>query len=235
MNIDQQPKKDSENLKTHKGSKGLKTKKGTKDIKLEEEQKINLNVKTLNGQNFLLNVSTNDNIFELKKKIHDIKKMSNDDTINDVKIIFKGKQLTNESTVGTNNLKENDDIVIFTIYKNNDIKNNDNMLNMIASIQHIQNITPIQTDSLQNILSELNNLQVNDEDDDDDDDDDEDDDNDGREYDDDFSNLTYKPIPEEQNDIRELMSLGFQESLVVQIYICCNKNKDLAASMLFSS
>jgi hypothetical protein len=234
MDIAQQPKK---------GMKCPKSKKSTKGLRLEKEQQINLNVKTLDGQQFLLNVSTNDNIFELKKKIHDKKNMSNDDTINDVKIIFKGKQLINESTIGTNNLQNNDDIVIFTIYKNGDDKDknkdkdndddkdkyndDDNVFNLITGIQYGPNITPNQSiDSSHNIL--LNNLNINNDEDEDDEDDDD-------EYDGDFANLTYKPTPEEQIDISELVALGFQESLVVQIYTCCDKNKELAASMLFTA
>ena len=38
---------------------------------------------------------------------------------------------------------------------------------------------------------------------------------------------------EERNDINELMSLGFTENEVIQVYYACNKNKEQAASMLF--
>ena len=38
---------------------------------------------------------------------------------------------------------------------------------------------------------------------------------------------------EERNDINELMSLGFTENEVMQVYFACNKNKEQAASMLF--
>ena len=38
---------------------------------------------------------------------------------------------------------------------------------------------------------------------------------------------------EERNDINELMSLGFTENEVIQVYFACNKNKEQAATMLF--
>jgi hypothetical protein len=38
---------------------------------------------------------------------------------------------------------------------------------------------------------------------------------------------------EERNDINELMSLGFTENEVIQVYYACNKNKEQAAIMLF--
>jgi hypothetical protein len=38
---------------------------------------------------------------------------------------------------------------------------------------------------------------------------------------------------EERNDINELMTLGFTENEVIQVYFACNKNKEQTASMLF--
>jgi len=38
---------------------------------------------------------------------------------------------------------------------------------------------------------------------------------------------------EERNDINELMSLGFTENEVIQVYYACNKNKEQSATMLF--
>ncbi|CAG9318516.1 unnamed protein product [Blepharisma stoltei] len=41
--------------------------------------------------------------------------------------------------------------------------------------------------------------------------------------------------PEEQNDVRELIQLGFSQEDVIQVYLSCDKNKEVAASLLFEN
>mmetsp|Transcript_8307 Transcript_8307/g.8189 ORF Transcript_8307/g.8189 Transcript_8307/m.8189 type:complete len:296 (-) Transcript_8307:34-921(-) len=41
--------------------------------------------------------------------------------------------------------------------------------------------------------------------------------------------------PEEENDVRELIQLGFSQEDVIQVYLSCDKNKEMAASLLFEN
>ena len=51
--------------------------------------------------------------------------------------------------------------------------------------------------------------------------------------------LTTRPqielTPQEESDIKELCELGFADGDVIEAYISCDKNKDLAASCLFEN
>jgi len=40
---------------------------------------------------------------------------------------------------------------------------------------------------------------------------------------------------EEQNDVRELIGLGFSQEDALQAYLSCDKNKEMAASLLFEN
>ena len=95
-----------------------------------KKTKINLFLKMLDGTCDTIEVCENEKILDIKKKINSMKYKKNN--VCDIKLIFKGKQLLNESTIKSNNIKNDDNVIIFNIYENTN-NNNENTQHNITN------------------------------------------------------------------------------------------------------